>query len=77
MRKSTTDRMNDYDAVVMGALEPIVGDGGKTRSAFAYSTSRMDIEMTRSEWRRSSNRHRPGVAQLLLLHDGDAALRTA
>ena len=24
MRKSTTDRMNDYDAVVMGALEPIL-----------------------------------------------------
>ena len=23
MRKSTTDRMNDYDAVVMGVLEPI------------------------------------------------------
>ena len=22
MRKSTTDRMNDYDAVVMGVLEP-------------------------------------------------------
>ena len=24
MRKSTTDRMNDYDAVVMGVLEPIL-----------------------------------------------------
>ena len=24
MRKSTTDRMNDYDAVVMGVLEAIV-----------------------------------------------------
>jgi hypothetical protein len=24
MRKSTTYRMNDYDAVVMGVLEPIV-----------------------------------------------------
>ena len=24
MLKSPTDRMNDYDAVVMGALEPIV-----------------------------------------------------
>jgi hypothetical protein len=23
MRKSTTDRMNDYDAVMMGVLEPI------------------------------------------------------
>ena len=22
MRKSTTDRMNDYDAVMMGVLEP-------------------------------------------------------
>ena len=24
MRKSTTDRMNDYDTVVMGVLEPIL-----------------------------------------------------
>jgi hypothetical protein len=24
MRKSTTDRMNDYDAVVMAVLEPIL-----------------------------------------------------
>ena len=24
MQKSTTDRMNDYDAVVMGVLEPIL-----------------------------------------------------
>ena len=24
MRKSTTDRMNDYDVVVMGVLEPIL-----------------------------------------------------
>jgi hypothetical protein len=24
MRKSTTDRMNDYDAVVMGVLEPFL-----------------------------------------------------
>jgi|RhiMetdeSRZDD1v2_1073273.scaffolds.fasta_scaffold2215599_1 hypothetical protein len=24
MRKSTTDRMNDYDPVVMGVLEPIL-----------------------------------------------------
>ena len=24
MRKSKTDRMNDYDAVVMGVLEPIL-----------------------------------------------------
>jgi hypothetical protein len=24
MWKSTTDRMNDYDAVVMGVLEPIL-----------------------------------------------------
>ena len=24
MRKSTTDRMNDYDAVVMGVLEAIL-----------------------------------------------------
>ena len=24
MRKSPTDRMNDYDAVVMGVLEPIL-----------------------------------------------------
>ena len=24
MRKSTTHRMNDYDAVVMGVLEPIL-----------------------------------------------------
>ena len=24
MRKSTTDRMNDYDAVVIGVLEPIL-----------------------------------------------------
>ena len=24
MRKSTTDRMDDYDAVVMGVLEPIL-----------------------------------------------------
>ena len=24
MQRSTTDRMNDYDAVVMGALEPIL-----------------------------------------------------
>ena len=24
MRKSTTDRMNDYDAVVMDVLEPIL-----------------------------------------------------
>jgi hypothetical protein len=24
MRKSTTDRMNDYDDVVMGVLEPIL-----------------------------------------------------
>jgi hypothetical protein len=24
MRKSTTDRMNDYDAVMMGVLEPIL-----------------------------------------------------
>lgn len=24
MRKSTTDRINDYDAVVMGVLEPIL-----------------------------------------------------
>ena len=24
MRQSTTDRMNDYDAVVMGVLEPIL-----------------------------------------------------
>ena len=24
MRKSTTDSMNDYDAVVMGVLEPIL-----------------------------------------------------
>ena len=31
MRNSTTDRMNDYDVVVMGVLEPILvlsGDGG-------------------------------------------------
>ena len=24
MRKSTTDRMNDYDVVVMGVFEPIL-----------------------------------------------------
>ena len=24
MRKSTTDRLNDYDAVVMGVLEPFL-----------------------------------------------------
>ena len=24
MRQSTTDRMNDYDTVVMGVLEPIL-----------------------------------------------------
>ena len=24
MRKPTTDRMNDYDALMMGALEPIL-----------------------------------------------------
>ena len=24
MRKSTTDRMNDYDALVMGVLEPFL-----------------------------------------------------
>ena len=24
MRKSTTDRMNDYDGVVIGVLEPIL-----------------------------------------------------
>ena len=52
MRKSTTDRMNDYYAVVMGVFEPILvlSVWRYTRSVFAYSTSRMDIEMTRSEW---------------------------
>jgi hypothetical protein len=41
MRKSTTDRMNDYDAVMMGVLEPHsrpVGDGGDWRSPGAALT---------------------------------------
>ena len=40
MRKSTTDRMDDYDAVVMGVLEPILvlSDGGDWRSPGAALT---------------------------------------
>jgi hypothetical protein len=32
MLKSTTDRMNDYDAVVMGVLEPVLECSGPKRS---------------------------------------------
>ena len=40
MRKSTTDRMNDYDAVMMGVLAHFrpVGDGGDWRSPGAALT---------------------------------------
>ena len=34
MRKSTTHRMNDYDAVVMGVLEPILVLSVMAASAF-------------------------------------------
>ena len=34
MRKSTTDRMNDYDAVMMGVLEPLLVLSVMATSAF-------------------------------------------
>ena len=40
MRKSTTDRMDDYDAVVIGVLEPILVLSVMAVIAFLLSSSR-------------------------------------